>query len=114
MTEADLVQQLASVAPQAQAILSERLADNGEVLLHPLVARMRDLAIDAYERGDEILSARLVAVFDAGLRDGDDSVQNAVSVSFVEDTPCWEPTRQRFIENWRKALRDEAQRWRGR
>ena len=67
--------------------LSEHLADNGGVLLHPLVARMRDLAIDAYERGGESLSTRLVAAFDAGLRDGADSVQNAVSVSFVEGTP---------------------------
>jgi hypothetical protein len=114
MTEADFVQQLASVAPEAQAILSEHLADNGEVLLHPLVARMRDLAFDACERGDASLSTRLVAVFDAGLRDGADSVQNAVSVSFVEDTPYWDPTRQRFIQSWPKALRDEAQRWRGR
>jgi len=51
-------------------------------------------------------------VFDTGLREGDERVENAVAVSFVEDTPWWDPDRSAFIASWSPALRAEAERWR--
>lgn len=72
----------------------------------------RDLAIDALERGESDLSARIVAVLDDGLREGDAAAANAIAISFVEDTPLWDPDRKDFIESWPQALQQEAQRQR--
>ncbi len=88
----------------------EHLADNdGELLLHPFVSEVRDFAIQTFEAGDRDVSARLVRVFELGLVDGDDRVQNAVSVSFVEDTPLWAAERADFIASWPDRLRAEAE-----
>ena len=48
-------------------------------------------------------------MFELGLVDGDDRVQNAVSVSFVEDTPLWAAERADFIASWPYRLRAEAE-----
>jgi hypothetical protein len=112
MTADEFVQRLVEVG-EVRAILEEHLADNeGELLLHPFVDRVRDLAIASFDTGDRALSDRIVAVFDSGLREGDDRVENAVSVSFVEDTPWWDADRQAFIASWPPALRAEAERQR--
>lgn len=97
-------------APEVQALLDEHLADFDELLLHMLVARVRDMAIAAFESGNRDLASRIVTVFDEGLRTGDESVENAVAVSFVEDTPWFDPARKKFIKSWPQALRDEAKR----
>ncbi len=90
----------------------EHLADNdGELLLHPFVSVVRDFAIQTFEAGDRDVSARLARVFELGLVDGDDRVQNAVSVSFVEDTPWWAAERGDFIASWPDHLRAEVESW---
>lgn len=108
----DFIRQLLREAPELRPILDEHVADNDEVLLHVFVARVRDFAIEAFEGTDRELSNRIASVFDAGLRHGDEHVENAVAVSFVEDTPWWSPDRAEFIASWPPALRAEAQRWR--
>ena len=112
MTQSQVVGHLASTASAVRNLVDEQVEDNGEVLLHPFVARCRDLAIDALERGESDLSARIVAALDDGLREGDAAVANAIAVSFVEDTPLWDPDRRDFIESWPQALQPEAQRQR--
>ena len=112
LTAHEFVRRLAEAAPEVEGMLSEHLADNDrEVLLHPFVAAVRDYAIQHFEAGDRDVSARLVRVFEVGLVDGDDSVQNAVSVSFVEDTPWWAAERAEFIAWWPDRLRAEAEWW---
>ena len=83
MSTDDFVSLLLAVGPEVRQIYDEHLADFDEALLHLLVAKVRDLAISAFDRGDDDLSKRLVAAFDTGLRLGDDRVVNAVAVSFV-------------------------------
>ena len=110
MASGDFIKGLLDNVPEVRPILDEHVADNGEVLLHLFVARVRDAATAAFENGDRKLSGRIVAVFESGLRNGDEQVKNAVAVSFVEDTPWWEADRQAFIATWPKALREEVKR----
>ena len=110
LTRSEFAERLAAVAPAVQQLLTEHLADNGDLLLHLFVARVRDLAIEAFEHGNADLSGELLQVLDAGLRDGDAAVENAVAVSFVEDTPVWDPDRAAFIRSWPAGLRGEADR----
>jgi hypothetical protein len=110
LTSADFVQGLVDNVPEIEPTLTEHLADNGELLLHVFVARVRDAAIIGFENGDRDLSDRIVEVVDVGLRDGDEQVRNAVAVSFVEGTQWWEPNRAAFIRSWPPDLRGEAER----
>ena len=112
MTEDKFVRALVEAVPEVQPILDEHLADNGELLLHPFVARVRGFAVDAFDNSNRTLSDRIVAIFERGMRDGDEGVENAVAVSFVEDTPWWDTNRQAFIDSWPPALRAEAERQR--
>ncbi|MDP8961347.1 MAG: hypothetical protein M3N32_07030 [Actinomycetota bacterium] len=112
LTEDEFVRALVEAIPEVQPILDEHLADNDELLLHPFVARVRDFAIAAFDNGNRTLSDRIVAIFERGMRDGDEGVENAVAVSFVEDTPWWDTNRQAFIDSWPPALRAEAGRQR--
>lgn len=113
-TKEQFVDQLLDAAPEVQPLVDEHLADFDEVLLHLLIARVRDMAIAAFDGGNRQLAGRIVAVMDEGLRHGDEGVENAVAVSFVEDTPWWDPDRKKFMESWPQALRDEAERQKNR
>ena len=91
-------------------MVEEHVADQGgELLLHLLMGDLRRLAIAAFDRGDGDLLQRLLSVLDAALRDGDERVENAVAVSFVEDTGWWEPEMQPFMATWPNALQAEAE-----
>lgn len=48
----------------------------------------------------------------AGLTDGNERVENAVAVSFVEDTGWWDDAMAPFIAAWPEPLRAEARRQR--
>jgi hypothetical protein len=54
----------------------------------------------------------LLVVMDKGLREGDEDVENAVAVSFVENTGCWDPAMLPFIATWPEDLKAEAERQR--
>ncbi|HEX7167067.1 MAG TPA: hypothetical protein VF230_08810 [Acidimicrobiales bacterium] len=106
----EFVQRLVERVPEVRPILNEHLLDNDELLLHVFVARVRDLAIDAFDSDRRGLAHRIVETFELGLHDGNEAVENAVAVSFVEDTPWWDPDRAEFIETWPTGLRNEAER----
>jgi hypothetical protein len=104
MNEDNFIRRVREAVPETEPFLAEHLAYNEELLLHVFVARVRGLAIDAFNRGDRDLSDRIVDVFDSGLQVGDERVENAAAVSFVEDTPWWDPARKGFIASWPLAL----------
>ncbi len=112
LTPEDFVERLVQEVPEVRPIVEEHLADHDELLLHVLTARVRDCAISAFDQGDRDLAGRIVKVFDVGLREGDQRVENVVSVSFVEDTPLWDPARTAFIDSWPGGLTSEAERQR--
>jgi hypothetical protein len=116
ISEPQFVASVVAAVPEAQQVVEKHLVDQeGELLLHLLMADLMRLAIASFEQGDADLLRRLLAVIDAGLRDGDEEVENAVAVSFVENTGWWDPQMQPFIATWPAGLRaeaDEQRNWR--
>lgn len=97
--------------PQLDAVVAEHLADHdGEVLLHLLVADLRRLAHAAHVSGDSAKRDAVLELLDWGLRDGDEALENAVSVSFVEDSGWWEPGMVEYVDSWPPALTEELRR----
>jgi hypothetical protein len=84
--------------------------DDHELLLHLLVADLRRLAIQWWGEGRNEPLERLLRVVEVGLREGDEQVENAVAVSFVEDTGWWDESMQPFIAQWPTGLADEIER----
>lgn len=93
-------------------MVDEHLADNDGLLLHLLMADLRRLAVQSFEGGQSEVLDRLLVVLDVALSEGTDDVQNAIAVSFVEDTGWWAPAMQSFIESWPAGLRAEVVRQR--
>ena len=85
---------------------------DGELLLHVLIADLRRLAVAWFDEGSTDPMQRLLAVLDAGLAEGDERVENAVAVSFVEDAAWWDQPSQAFIATWPAGLAHEVERQR--
>ena len=92
MTAADLVSRARSTHPRIAAVVDEHLDDNeDELLLHLLVADFRRQARTAHESHDFALREPVLALLDWGIVEGDEARDNAIAVSFVEDSAWWEP-----------------------
>lgn len=116
MTETDFLDALAIHVPETHPVVDEHLQDNDGLLLHLLTADRRRIAIQSCDTGQSDVLDRLPALVDVVLRKGTDDVQNAMSVSFVEDIGWWDPAVQPFIEALPAGLRAEvdrrrSQRW---
>ena len=62
--------------------------------------------ISSFENGDLDVMHRCLAVMSAGLEDGDDYVENAVAVSFVEDTGWWEPGMEALASGFQLTIKN--------
>ena len=114
LTRATFVVGLLNAVPEVRGIVTENTDDlDGDVLLHLLVADLRRLTLAAWVRRDEGLTARCLLFLDDALRDGDDDVQNAVAVSFVEDIGWWDESVQPFLRTWPTTLAAELRHQRG-
>ena len=110
MTKDEFVARLVAACPETQPIVDEHLADfENEILLHLLIADVRRFAIAAFEAGDIDVLRKCLDAVGTGMS-GDDYVQNAIGVSFVEDTPLWDTTMGPYIATWPVPLKDEAER----
>lgn len=113
ITVVEFVDLLTESCPETVPIVAEHLVDNGnELLLHLLIADVRRFSIEQFERDDSEALSRCLDVVAQGLIEGDEYVENAVAVSFVEDTGWWDPLMQPFIASWPLPLREEAERQR--
>ena len=74
------------------------------------MADLLRLAISAYQRSDHEVAQRLLAFVDHALRGGDDYVQNAAAVSFVEHIGAGAGETEGFIASWPAGLLDEVNR----
>jgi hypothetical protein len=110
MTTQGFVARLERDVPEVQQIVREHLQDNDELLLHLLTADLRRFAIEAHRSGDAEVLQRLLNVIDQGLTDGTESVDNAMAVSFVEDTGWRDPAMEPFIAVWPAGMQAEARR----
>ena len=113
VTSADFVSRARSTDPRVAAVVDEHLIDNeDELLLHLLVADFRRQAQAAHDLHDFGLRDTLLALLDWGLAEGDEAVDNAISISFVEDLGWWEPGMDEYLAAWPPALTAELQRQR--
>ncbi len=110
MTAGRFVVRVVEQLPEAGGLVAEHLDDNDGVLLHLLVGDLRRFAFDAWKRDDGSLLQRCLGLLEQALVTGDDRVDNAVSLSFVEDSSWWEPQVQPFIATWPPALTAEVER----
>ncbi|MGH3728658.1 MAG: DUF7674 family protein [Micromonosporaceae bacterium] len=112
MTPGDFVARLPIEVPEAEYVLAEHRADYGDVLPHLLTSDLLRLAIELFERGHNEPVGRLLGFIDHALREGDEALQNAIAVSFVEDA-CWDdPASEPFIAIWPQGLQTEVERQR--
>lgn len=113
LNESSFVEELVAACPEIQVIVNQHLSDNDhELLLHLLVADIRRFAIERFDAHDAATLERCLDAISMGLTDGDERVENAVAVSFVEDTCWWDPEMGSFIAAWPSPLRAEANRQR--
>ncbi len=95
------------------AVADEPLAANDGLLVHLLVADLRRQAEAAHETHDFDLRDRSLVLMDSALADGDQALENAVAVSFVEDSGWWEPGKDDYLACWSATLTEELNRQRG-
>lgn len=113
LTKDAFVVALLDAVPESQPIVTEHWDDHdGDVPLHLLMGDVRRLSEDAWRREDHALMRRCLDFLDLALRTGDENVQNAVSVSFVEDSGWWDGSLTIYIAAWPSALAAEVERQR--
>lgn len=62
---------------------------------------------------DFALRDMVLTLLDWGIAEGDEALDNAIAVSFVEDSGWWEPGQDAYLATWPSALTAELQRQRG-
>ena len=113
LTRSEFIAILTVEVPEADPTVREHLDDNGgQLLLELLTADLQRLALRWFEHDSKDQFERLIGVIERGLREGDEQVNNAIAVSFVEDTGWWDPAMQRVIAAWPPALQEEVERQR--
>lgn len=109
----DFVAALSASASSVRAVVDDHLLEyGGESLLHLLVADVRLWCIEAFLAGERSDLGRCLDVMAMGILSSDDYVQNAVAVSFVEDTPWFDQSMEPFMAVWPAPLQAEADRQR--
>lgn len=107
----EFVELLANLSPQTRSIVDDHLREyENELLLHLLVADIRRFCVERFDADDSDALNPCLEVVALGLADGDEHVEQAVAVSFVEDTGWWDRKMKPFIAAWPKPLREEAKR----
>lgn len=105
VTPSDFMARARSVDPRIDAMVDEHLQDNDELLVHLLVADLGRAARSAHDAGDTEYRDRLLALLDWGLTSGDEALDNAVAVSFVEHSAWTEP--KDYLAAWPPGLSAE-------
>lgn len=111
VTHATFVDQLLAAVPEIEPVVSEHLEDqDGELLLHLLMSDLLRFAVHASRAGEGDVLPRLLAVVDRSLREGDNSVENAVALSFVAHVGYGAGETAEFIASWPAGLLAERDR----
>ena|SRR5438105_2604476 len=105
VTEASFVEQLLREVPEAAGVVSEHMSDyDGELLLHLLMADLLRFTVQAFHTGQSDVVMRALGFVDRALDEGDEAVENAVAVSFVENVGLGEGETPSFLAVWPPAL----------
>lgn len=104
---------LVMACPEIGSIVTKHLATyKKDLFLHLLVAEIRRFSEELFEAGLASRQERCLAAVGFGLHFGDDEVENAIAVSFVEDAHWWDEANTPYIATWPKVLADEVDRQR--
>jgi hypothetical protein len=103
----DFLQELAVAVPESGNVVAEHLSDNDGLLLHLLLSDLLRMTVSTYNAGDVRVTDRLLEFIDWCLRTGDDYVNNAVAVSFVENFGALPSESDGLLDRWPAALRAE-------
>ena len=108
MTAQEFVDRLVVAVPETRDLVAEHLEDqSGELLLHLMMADLLRFAVAQYHVGQADVSARCLKSVDDAFRLGDEYVENAVAVSFVENAGLGEGETADFIAAWPRVLAEE-------
>ena len=110
MGGAEFVEELLATVPQAAGAVEDSCADDGTVLVHLLLPDLNRLTVSAFHADDLDLTARVLALVGRGLVEGDEYLENAVAVSFVEHFGAGEGETEDLLALWPRPLRDELTR----
>jgi hypothetical protein len=111
VTEAWFVEQLLAEVPEAGGVVSDHLSDqNGELLLHVLMADLLRFTVQAFHAGQSDVVMRVLGFVDRALDEGDEAVETAVAVSFVENVGVGEGETPAFLAVWPRGLLAEKAR----
>jgi hypothetical protein len=105
LQHSQFVEQLLRSIPEVGNEVRENYDDNGELLLHLLMADLLRAAVRFFHAGDIRTEQRLLRFIDRALREGDPAVVNAVLVSFIEDAGAGPGETRPFIASWPAGLR---------
>lgn len=109
----EFVAALAGTGRSVRLLVDDHLLEyDGDMLLHLLVADVRRWCVEAFQSGEYEELHRCLEAMALAIVSDDNYVQNAVAVSFVEDTPLWDASMEPFMAVWPAALRAEAARQR--
>ena len=110
--EESFVELLIQLVPESRNLVDEHFADYDELLIHLLMSDLLRFATAAFAHDDIDLTQRLLQFLDHALREGDERVNNAVAVSFVENIGTHEGETPEFVASWPRGLLDERDRQR--
>lgn len=111
ISRSDFIATLLADVPQTADLVQEHLADyDGELLLHILMHDLLKRTVSLYTNGKEDEARQLLEFVDRCLREGDEYVENAVAVSFVEDYGYRPGEPDALLRLWPPGLRDELRR----
>lgn len=123
LTSGRFIVRLLQRAPEIADVVAEHLdfvdgpfdeALHGEtpnvLLLHMLLGDVLAFAVDTWHSDRRDVTASVLGVVDDALRDGDEYVENAVCVSFVEHVGALPGETPDFIASWPAGLLAERER----
>ena len=106
ITQDGFVHNLVAVVPEAAETDRGHLDDQeGELLIHLLMADLLRLTVRVFGDGREDVARRLLEFIDRCLSEGDEYVRNAVSVSFVEHYGSGSDEPEALLSLWPAGLR---------
>lgn len=105
---------LVDEVPETAGLVTTHVGDNeGELLLHLLMSDLLRFTVSAFQANDRAAASKILDLVDRALREGDEYVQNAVAVSFVEHAGFGPGETEEFLAIWPQGLKDERQRLNG-
>ena len=106
ITQDSFIDNLVAVVPEAAETVRGHLDDQeGELLIHLLMADLLRLTVRVFGDGREDVARHLLEFVDRCLGEGDEYVRNAVSVSFVEHYGFGSDEPEELLSLWPAGLR---------